>query len=100
MQNRLENVVTSTSADGYWNVTIVDGTELVGLFATDGSMNVVQSDGSLGARLHPSGATRVTVSDTTINPGGSVHAPDGSLYVAEDPADGGQTITIISGAFS
>lgn len=92
--------MTSISEDGYLNVTIVDGEDLVGLFAEDGSMNVVQSDGSLGARLHSSGAMRVTISDTDSNPGGSYHAPDGSLYVCTDTADGGQPITIVSGSFT
>lgn len=93
--------MTTLDDDGSMNVTIVDGTELVGLFATDGSMNVIQSDGSLGARTDPCGAMRVTVSDTTANPSGSIHAPDGSLYVCETPfTDGGQKITVVSGAFT
>lgn len=94
--------MTTTAGDGSLNVTVVDGTELTGLFAADGSMNVYQSDGAtLGARYHPCGAIRVTVSNTTDNPSGQYHVPDGSLYVSESPyTDGGQPVTVVTGSFT
>lgn len=90
--------MTTLAADGSYNVTVVDGEDLVGLFAIDGSMNVVISDEELGAIYHPSGAIRVTVAGAGQVP---YYAPDGSLYVTESPYEtGGTKVTVVAGSLT
>jgi hypothetical protein len=74
-------------ADGSVAVTVVDGTTRVGLFAADGSINVVLSDGvTLNKNVyHPCGALNVTLAPTA---GVGAYAPDGTLYVSEDNTGG------------
>lgn len=59
--------------------TVVDGTEPVGVYAADGSFNVVESDGSVPVGVyHPSGAYWVTTTEEEYH---EAYAPDGSLYI-------------------
>lgn len=81
-------------SDGSLKVTVVDGTTIVGLYASDGSINVVQSDGTPNGIYHKSGARRVTVASS----GQKGLAPDGSYYVSEN-GSAGQKVTVVSGAF-
>jgi hypothetical protein len=71
------------SPKGY---TIVDGDTLTGLYAADGTTNVVDSsvavddneDPIFVGLYHPCGAYWVTFTEDTNHP---VYAPNGSLYV-------------------
>lgn len=61
--------------------TIVDGNTRVGLYAPDGSFNVVEADGSEHVGVyHPCGAYWVTPT-TVPHP---AYAPDGSMYISQD----------------
>jgi len=87
------------AADGSINVTVVDGTTLVGSYAADGSLNVVDASASgvPSGVYHPSGALNVT---PTEDPVLSIYAPNGSVYVTEDSANtGAMRITVVSGSF-
>ena len=60
-------------------VTYVSGSAPVGVYAADGTFNVVEADPSVFTGLyHPCGAYNVTVSTQTNPP---VYAPNGSLYL-------------------
>lgn len=89
------------AADGSLNVTVVDGSELVGAYAPDGSLNVILAPDPVVAPVglyHPCGAIYVTVaSGSSPLP---VYAPDGSLYVQEDSALSGPIrVTVVEGSF-
>lgn len=68
--------------------TVVDGTVRTGIYAQDGSFNVVESDGSEFVGIyHPCGAFWVTVVAEDSFP---VYAPDGSYNIAQSVwTDGG-----------
>ena len=85
------------AVDGSIHVTVVDGTTITGLYAADGSWNVVQDDAS-GA-MHPCGALNVTVA-TGTDPVHRINV-DGRLNVVETPYSptGAQRVTVVSGAF-
>ena len=85
------------NASGALRVTIVDGSTRTGLFAADGSWNVVVAPGSsyVGS-YHRCGALYVTL--TTSRTG--YYAPDGSMYVAESPNLGATYVVAVSGSFS
>lgn len=78
--------------DGTIRVTIVDGSAAVHLQAADGSLNIIETDGSAGPLQHPCGAIRVTNSN-----GEKTYAADGSWYKNRVFGKG---ITIIAGAFA
>ena len=86
------------AADGSMNVTVVDGSVYTGLYASDGSINVIKSTGGYVGAYHPCGAYWVS-----LTPGGIVplRAPDGSLYVDDTGLsfnkNTGQRVTVVSG---
>lgn len=63
--------------------TIVDGTAPVGVYAADGSFNVVDSAEETGfvGIYHPCGAYWVTF---IAEPTDEAYAPNGSLYAVEE----------------
>lgn len=61
--------------DGSIAVTVVDGTQLVGVQAADGSVNIVVDDGDNFGVYHPCGALRVNSSTST-----EVYDPTGAYY--------------------
>lgn len=63
-------------ADGKIRTTTVDGLTRVGVYAADGSINVVLDDVSTTGLYHPSGAIRM---NTT--PGTSTYDPTGAYYI-------------------
>ena len=66
------------SASGALRITIVTGNSYVGLYASDGSMNVVLD--SVGQGLyHPSGAIRGVSALSTYT---GVYAPNGGIYLS------------------
>jgi hypothetical protein len=69
------------SASGALRINLVSGTAYVGLYAADGSMNVVDVTGvsisTYGGLYHPSGAIRGRTSPATYS---GLQAPDGSYY--------------------
>ncbi len=69
---------------GSVNVTVVDGTTFTGIYAPDGSLNVIVSTGTYLGLYHPCGAVQVTVVDGSSYVG--FYAMDGSWNVVE--ADG------------
>lgn len=80
------------AADGSWNVTNVVGDVYTGLYAPDGSINIIASSPGTGY-YHPCGAVRVTSSADVIVP--RYHA-NGSLYTTTDGfLNGSQRITVI-----
>ena len=72
------------AADGSINVTIVDGSTYTGLYAPDGSWNVI-TDGSQGL-YHPCGAYRVTIVSGSEYTG--IQAADGSWNAVVAESDG------------
>lgn len=85
--------------DGRSCVTIVDGTTKTGLFAPDGSMNVVEATGSIIGLYHPCGAIQVTPVDGNSFVG--FFAIDGSMNVLEGSSrsSGATCIEVVSGSF-
>lgn len=76
------------NSDGSIAVTVVDGTQLVGIQAPDGSINVVINDGTtLTGRQHPSGALNAIIAEDVVS---SASAPNGSIYIAQ--SDSGYAI--------
>lgn len=81
------------NADGKVNVTVVAGTSYTGLYAADGSINVVVDDTSHFGVIHPCGAYRLNSTD-----GISYYDPSGAIYAnrllgsGADPADLGDNI--------
>jgi hypothetical protein len=72
------------ASDGTYPVTVVDGLTYVGLFATDGSMNVVDATAEtdyVGIE-HSCGAMNVTIVDGATYVGR--YAVNGSWNVIED----------------
>lgn len=63
------------NADNKINTTYVDGSSFTGLYASDGSWNVVVDDVSNFGIQHPSGALRVStdVGNTYQDPSGAVY---------------------------
>lgn len=86
------------ASDGSMNVTVVDGTTYVGLYASNGgSVNVIKRTSEIG-RQHSSGALLVT--PITSN-GNGIQTSDGSLNVSESPYyNASQKVTVVSGSFS
>lgn len=88
--------------DGSMNVSVVDGTTYTGVTATDGSTNVIKSDGvsTYVGSHHPCGALWVSLySGSDISP---IRAPDGSLVVNDTvgmPGNNtGRPVTVVSGS--
>lgn len=74
-------------ANGHINVTLVDGTTYVGLYAADGSWNVYDASGSSTpvGRYHASGALNVVqVDGSTVvglyHPNGAINAVNASEF--------------------
>lgn len=90
--------MAANATDGSLNVTVVDGSSLVGARAADGSINVVQVTGSTyTGRKHRSGATNVVVSAV----GGKMNHACGALCVSVSPyVKGNQPVTVVGGAFA
>lgn len=86
------------AANGSWNISIIDGTTITGIYATDGSMNCVEATGLVSVGLtHPCGARWVTLNNDSTPIG--FYAPDGSMYVTDDGTKNGATkVTVISGS--
>ena len=63
------------NADGKVNVTQVDGSTYTGVYAADGSYNVVVDDVSNFGVMHPCGAYRINSSDGT-----TYYDPTGAIY--------------------
>lgn len=90
------------SANGGWNVTVVDGTTRTGIYAADGSYNVVKAPTPVTKPIgayHPCGAWYVTVSPGGPHPR---RAPDGSLYVTEtknSPPEA-QYVVVVAGSLA
>ncbi len=63
------------SNDGYINTTTVDGTSFTGIYAVDGSINVILDDSSNTGVYHPCGAIRINSSG-----GNSYYDPSGAVY--------------------
>lgn len=63
------------SADGTINTTVVDGSTFTGLYAADGSINVVLDDTTYKGVYHPCGAFRVN-----SGTGSSVYDASGAYY--------------------
>ena len=61
-------------ANGDINTTEVAGSAVTGLYAADGSLNIVTDDGTYTGLYHPCGALRVTTGSA------SMYAADGSFY--------------------
>ena len=85
--------------DGSINITVLSSpSQYTGLFAADGSMNVVASSGGYVGAAHPCGAAWVT--NNTSNNTFSIRAPDGSSNISVSPYfTGTQRCTIVSGSF-
>ncbi|MDE2102797.1 MAG: hypothetical protein KGL39_36470 [Patescibacteria group bacterium] len=82
------------AADGSINVTVVAGTAWTGVFAQDGSLNVIHDTTYFGV-YHPCGALRYT-KQTTPQP--SIYAADGSINVSASPYQPGtRRVTVVSG---
>ena len=80
-------------AEWITRATIVSGTSFTGLYAADGSFNVVESNG-IGFKgiYHPCGAYWVTVSPLDNHP---FYAEDGSVYISQEvwnSASGGSVL--------
>lgn len=76
-----------TNSSGHLTVTVVDGSTLVGIYASDGSMNVFDASGvttPVGI-YHASGAINVTQVDGATLVG--LQAPNGSFYIINDSAE-------------
>lgn len=77
------------NADGKVNVTQVNGSTWTGLYASDGSINVVVDDAAHYGVFHPCGAYRLNSSIS----GTSYYDTTGAIYanmlfgVGADPAD-------------
>jgi hypothetical protein len=86
--------------DGTLRVTVVDGTTNVGLHAPDGSINVIESNGTYLGLYHPCGALQVTVVDGSAFVG--FYAIDGSMNVIESVsrASGATPVTAVSGTLA
>lgn len=81
------------AADGSWNVTNVVGDVYTGIYAPDGSINIISSSPGEGL-YHACGAFRVTSAGDTPLPR---YAPDGSLYVNDSGFNNGtQRVTILA----
>jgi hypothetical protein len=87
------------ATDGSINVTVVDGTAFTGLYADDGSWNVILAPGDTFSGAQAAcGALYVTVGTGETE---EIKAPDGSLYVQETPYTGnGQRVTVVSGTLT
>jgi len=72
------------AADGSINVTLVDGSVYTGLYAADGTWNVIEAVGF--GLYHPCGAYRVTTVDGSTFTG--IQAADGSWNVTNADSDG------------
>lgn len=84
--------------DGSWNLTVVDGSTYVGVYAADGSINVVDQTSSSDyvGMINPCGAYNVTL-DSGTDYVGRVN-PNGSLNVnTTTRANGSQLVTVVSG---
>ena len=68
------------SSTGQLRITLVTGTSYVGLYASDGSLNVVDSgtDTVLRGLYHPSGAIRGVLAPSLFT---GLYSPSGSLYM-------------------
>lgn len=87
-------------ADGRVNVTVVSGLAVTGLYAADGSWNVIavpDSNTSFVGAYHPCGALWVSV---RVSDGYGGYANNGSLYVTESTKKGALMITVVSGNLS
>lgn len=64
------------NSDGSIAVTIVDGTEWTGLYAADGSVNIVEDDATYIGLYHPCGALRVNSSTgyTVVDSSGAYYS--------------------------
>jgi hypothetical protein len=65
--------------------TIVSGNDFVGLFAADGSLNVIEAPSPIEAfigSIHPSGALYVTLVDGLSFVG--LYASDGSIQIVDE----------------
>lgn len=83
--------------DGSWNITYVDGTELTGLFAPDGSFYVVDQtlNTDYAGIMHPCGAMNVvTISEGDIG----MYAANGALQITSnsDYTSGAQRTTDVT----
>lgn len=84
------------ATDGSINVSIVDGSTRTGLYATDGSWNVVKNDGSTWCGLyHPCGAFNVFRGSTPS----CYWSTTGALNVSTTGTNGYNRITVVSGSF-
>lgn len=93
--------MTKLAADGSWNVTVVDGTTLVGQTAADGSLNVIEATpGTRSGSYHACGAAYVinAESDWPL----PSRSPEGALYVQESPYPNTtiQKVTAVTGSLS
>lgn len=69
----------SYNSDGQLILTQVNGLSYTGLYAADGSWNIVINDGStISGKYHPCGALNAVI---TTNPSAGAIAPNGSMYV-------------------
>lgn len=89
-----------TGVSGTFEVTVVDGSTYTGLYAADGSLNVIKYNGTYKGMYHPCGALLVTPVDGSAFVG--FYAPDGSMNVIESTsrACGALPVTVVSGSFS
>lgn len=91
----------SQASNGSMNVTVVAGTSYTGLYAADGSTNVVETGGitPYAGAYAPCGALNVSLYTTGISP---IRAADGSLVVDKTgtmpPQNTGQPVTVVSGS--
>ena len=86
------------ATDGSINVTVVDGLSYTGLYAANGSYNVVLQNGSVYTGLmNPCGAYNVIVSTSDTNR----MAPSGAFNVSTTPyVDGTMKVTVVAGSLS
>lgn len=63
------------SDSGKINTTVVNGSSFTGLYAADGSINIVVDDASNRGVYHPCGAVRVNSAT-----GSSYYDPTGAVY--------------------
>ncbi len=77
-------------ANNQIRLTEVDGGSYTGLYAEDGSYNIVINDGTaLTGLYHPCGAYNAVVYSEGIK---SYNAPNGSIYIKQNTAETGYTI--------
>ena len=90
----------TTAADGSLKITVVNGATRTGVYAPDGSINVVNAPATIVGAMHPCGAwwVKKVTGPSIVNR----RAATGALNVVTTPytATGAQKVTVISGVLT